>query len=270
MEEPLILVQYLYKLWGPSLIHVIVGTILTSNKLGEDRRTVHYDAFGQVLSRRVPTPGHTYNGKPRDPMTGLVNYGFRDYNPRQGRFTTVDPIRDGTNWYGYVVNDPLNLIDRYGLETDAVQQRPVIDSTREAVDHYRNGNGEQVELGPRTKRALRNSRQQRHRSRRIRTGRTSRLSGNYRVNLTLRIFHIGRTTVQYKTECNGRTCTTTYTGFTRNLPGDGYGPDGFWDITPGSDDTVGPQGELRGGTPYPYTPYTWKETYPNPYLDKEN
>ena len=51
-------------------------------------------------------------------MTGLVNYGFRDYDPRQGRFTTVDPIRDGTNWYGYVTNDPLNLIDRYGLETE--------------------------------------------------------------------------------------------------------------------------------------------------------
>ena len=94
------------------------STILTSGASGEDRRTVHYDAFGQVLNRRVTTPHHLYNGKPRDPMTGLVNYGFRDYDPRQGRFTTVDPIRDGTNWYGYVVNDPLNLIDRYGLETE--------------------------------------------------------------------------------------------------------------------------------------------------------
>ena len=99
-------------------IYVIAGTILTSSKSGEDRRTVHYDAFGQVMTRRVPTPSHTYNGKPRDSMTGLVNYGFRDYHPRQGRFTTVDPIRDGTNWYGYVTNDPLNLIDRYGSETE--------------------------------------------------------------------------------------------------------------------------------------------------------
>ena len=96
------------------------STILTGSASGEDRRHVDYDAFGQVLSRNaaIATPGHTYNGKPRDPMTGLVNYGFRDYDPRQGRFTTVDPIRDGTNWYGYVVNDPLNLIDRYGLETE--------------------------------------------------------------------------------------------------------------------------------------------------------
>ena len=101
-------------------IHVIVVTILTSGTSGEDIRHVHYDAFGQVLNRNaaIDTPNHLYNGKPRDPMTGLVNYGFRDYDPRQGRFTTVDPIRDGTNWYGYVTNDPLNLIDRYGLEAE--------------------------------------------------------------------------------------------------------------------------------------------------------
>ena len=96
------------------------STILTRDKSGKDIKHVHYDAFGQVLSRNaaIDTPNHLYNGKPRDPMTGLVNYGFRDYDPRQGRFTTVDPIRDGTNWYGYVTNDPLNLIDRYGLETE--------------------------------------------------------------------------------------------------------------------------------------------------------
>ena len=102
------------------------STILTGSASGEDRRHVYYDAFGQVLSRNasIVTPAHLYNGKPRDPMTGLVNYGFRDYNPRQGRFTTVDPIRDGTNWYGYVTNDPLNLIDRYGLETEDSAKSP--------------------------------------------------------------------------------------------------------------------------------------------------
>ena len=101
------------------------STILTSSASGEDRRTVHYDAFGQVMSPNasIDTPAHLYNGKPRDPMTQLVNYGFRDYNPRQGRFTTIDPIRSGENWYGYVVNDPLNLIDRYGLEAEDKSRR---------------------------------------------------------------------------------------------------------------------------------------------------
>lgn len=32
-------------------------------------------------------------------FTGLYNYGYRDYSPHTVRFTTVDPIRDGTNWF---------------------------------------------------------------------------------------------------------------------------------------------------------------------------
>ena len=31
------------------------------------------------------------------------------------RFTTVDPIRDGANWFAYVNNDPVNYIDLWGL-----------------------------------------------------------------------------------------------------------------------------------------------------------
>lgn len=45
----------------------------------------------------------------------LYDYGFRDYSPVQMRFTSVDPIRDGLNWYAYVSKDPINLIDPFGL-----------------------------------------------------------------------------------------------------------------------------------------------------------
>ena len=31
------------------------------------------------------------------------------------RFTTVDPIRDGSNWFTYVNNDPVNYVDLWGL-----------------------------------------------------------------------------------------------------------------------------------------------------------
>ena len=143
------------------------STILTSSKSGEDRRTVHYDAFGQVLSRNasIVTPAHLYNGKPRDPMTNLVNYGFRDYNPRQGRFTTVDPIRDGTNWYGYVVNDPLNLIDRYGLEAEDAPRRrnqppvrQVIGAIYDFVDQYFTMRNENVKQNDHYNHAMANSR----------------------------------------------------------------------------------------------------------------
>jgi RHS repeat-associated protein len=56
-----------------------------------------------------------YTGKPYDAGTGLYNYGFRDYRPQVARFTTADPVRDGSNWYAYVNNDPVNYIDLWGL-----------------------------------------------------------------------------------------------------------------------------------------------------------
>jgi RHS repeat-associated protein len=55
-----------------------------------------------------------YTGKPYDPMTGL--YGYRDYAPELARFTTVDPVRDGADWFAYVNNDPVNWVDPWGLE----------------------------------------------------------------------------------------------------------------------------------------------------------
>jgi len=58
-----------------------------------------------------------YTGKPYDAATGLYNYGYRDYRPQAARFTTVDPIRDGNNWFAYVNNDPVNWIDLWGLCT---------------------------------------------------------------------------------------------------------------------------------------------------------
>ena len=46
------------------------------------------------------------------------NYGYRDYKPQTARFTTLDPIRDGTNWFSYCNGDPVNFIDFWGLCTD--------------------------------------------------------------------------------------------------------------------------------------------------------
>ena len=56
-----------------------------------------------------------YLGKQNDPTSRLYNYGYRDYKPQAARFTTVDPIRDGTNWFAYVNNDPVNFVDLWGL-----------------------------------------------------------------------------------------------------------------------------------------------------------
>jgi RHS repeat-associated protein len=81
----------------------------------EDRH--EYDAFGTPYRGGFDS-GMTlgYTGKPYDSTTKLYNYGYRDYAPMTARFTTVDPIRDGNNWFAYVNNDPVNWVDPWGLE----------------------------------------------------------------------------------------------------------------------------------------------------------
>ena len=78
---------------------------------------IRYDAFGQPYKGNLSGGMNLgYTGKPYDTTTGLYNYGYRDYKPQAARFTTVDPIRDGNNWFAYVNNDPVNMIDLLGLD----------------------------------------------------------------------------------------------------------------------------------------------------------
>jgi RHS repeat-associated protein len=58
---------------------------------------------------------HVYTGSRLDAETGLADYGFRDYASHYARFTSVDPIRDGRNWFAYVAGDPVNRVDVWGL-----------------------------------------------------------------------------------------------------------------------------------------------------------
>lgn len=83
-----------------------------------------YDAFGGLMGGTVETGlGLGYAGKPYDPLTGKYNYGFRDYAPEQARFSTVDPIRDGANWYAYCNMDPVNFLDLWGLMPKTAAER---------------------------------------------------------------------------------------------------------------------------------------------------
>jgi RHS repeat-associated protein len=75
-----------------------------------------YDIFGEAYEGDLGGGMNLgYTGKPYDVVTGMYNYGYRDYKAEVARFTSEDPIRDGSNWYAYVNNDPVNWIDPWGL-----------------------------------------------------------------------------------------------------------------------------------------------------------
>jgi len=79
-----------------------------------------YDDWGKVLlsSQNIEFQPFGFAGGLYDPDTKLVRFGMRDYDPELGRWTTKDTVRfdgDGTNLYGYALNDPVNSIDLLGL-----------------------------------------------------------------------------------------------------------------------------------------------------------
>jgi RHS repeat-associated protein len=83
-------------------------------------KTLEFDSFGAVLADSDPSfyLPIGFAGGLTDPVTGLVRFGFRDYEPGSGRWTARDPILyEGgqANLYVYVSNDPVSSTDPSGL-----------------------------------------------------------------------------------------------------------------------------------------------------------
>ena len=95
----------------------ILGSVkFITGQGGQEVRRIEYDVFGGIYKGNSPYGLETgYTGKPYDSVTGLSDYGFRDYSPTHARFITEDPIRDGENWFAYVGNNPVNWVDPWGL-----------------------------------------------------------------------------------------------------------------------------------------------------------
>jgi RHS repeat-associated protein len=91
-----------------------------TDTFGDVVKELDYDSFGNILSDSDPTfrVPFAFAGGLYDPDTGLVHFGYRDYDPDTGTWTAKDPIlfKGGdTNLFGYCLNDPVNWIDTFGL-----------------------------------------------------------------------------------------------------------------------------------------------------------
>ena len=77
-----------------------------------------YSSFGkaQVIPASTVTNNLRFPGQYYDAETGLYYNRFRYYDPEIGRYLRNDPIINDINLYGYVQNNPLNIIDIYGLQ----------------------------------------------------------------------------------------------------------------------------------------------------------
>jgi len=93
---------------------------------GNVLKLIEYDSFGNVIADSDPTLKVPFGfaGGLHDRDTGLVRFGHRDYDPNIGRWTAKDPIffaGGDSDLYGYVLNDPINAVDPFGLDaTDLI------------------------------------------------------------------------------------------------------------------------------------------------------
>ncbi|MFG3705945.1 RHS repeat-associated core domain-containing protein [Micromonospora sp. NPDC047670] len=78
--------------------------------------------FGQSRGATVSWPSErSFVGGTKDPSTGLVHLGAREYDPDIGRFISIDPIIDDAdpqqmNGYAYANNSPVTFSDPDGLK----------------------------------------------------------------------------------------------------------------------------------------------------------
>jgi RHS repeat-associated protein len=83
----------------------------------------HYYPHGLVVQNGVNNPlanKYLYQGKEMQKEAGLALYDFhaRQYDPQIGRFWGIDPMDEFPSGYIGMGNDPVNLIDPSGMQTN--------------------------------------------------------------------------------------------------------------------------------------------------------
>ena len=149
------------------------------------------------------------------------------------------------------------------IDSPVSQNNKTVDNSIKASFHYYFGNGEPVNIGDVTTSGLFNSSEFADEHRKVTKSKDS--FGSFNIDLTKKIFHIGRTKVKWEKERGLHASTITYTAFYQ---------DGFWDPAFWSEKTLGNWSFLKkipllgdlyqpdgkgpnletGGIPYDYIP----------------
>jgi RHS repeat-associated protein len=101
-----------------------VGSIrVVADASGNVVKRIDFDSFGNIIDDTDPAfeVPFGFAGGMHDRDTGLVRFGYRDYDTDVGRWTAKDPIffsGGNTDLYGYCFNDPVNITDSVGLFLD--------------------------------------------------------------------------------------------------------------------------------------------------------
>ena len=118
--------------------HLGSPRLVINTTSGTIEQRLDYDEFGQVITDTNPGfQPFGFAGGLYDRNTSLVRFGARDYDAETGRWTIKDPIRfagGDTNLYGYVLGDPVNLVDPSGTIFDIL-----LDAASIAYDTYQIG-----------------------------------------------------------------------------------------------------------------------------------
>lgn len=167
-------------------------------------------------------------------------------------------LQGGNFWQGAAMGLTISLLNHVahqmtsfddGGDPDPKKKSNVaLNDTKDAREHYFNGDGEDKDVGRGAKIALRNSPDFKRVLNSLKSGTAGKRSSTFDVNMTDEVFHIGDTNVDYTTNCSEGNCRTTFKAFVR---------DGFSDPL-----DIGI--EMYGGTPYNYIPYSFTVSYPNP------
>jgi RHS repeat-associated protein len=116
------------------------STVALTDSTGNPQVQYSYAPFGAINISGTTNNSYTFTGREIDGL-GLYYYRARYYNPSTGRFISEDPLglSAGTNFYSYVLDDPIDLTDPLGADPCIDIDKMIQWLNANATSHYIKG-----------------------------------------------------------------------------------------------------------------------------------